>query len=193
MTASEDVANKARASSNTHFGLETNHEELQQKLNIATSQHSCLQIVCSLLCGALYPLYLRSLQLVSERHLLEDIVYQGETAMEQLHLLIETLNKEMKSCNSSSRAVSDCNSNLMLSGGNMQNLKMSPIMRFRKYTIIILAANRMCFLSRTSKKLFSTYDVALGPISLIVQTMTITSEPKTFAGDYFLSLVSHEI
>lgn len=180
LTASEEFTNKVQCSNNTkNFGLETKHEELQQKLTNATSQHSRLQIVCSLLCGALYPLYLRSHQLISERHLLEDIVDQGETTMEQLRLLIETLNEEMQSCGS--RSFNDCNSGLILSGGKMKDLKMSPVMRFRKYTIMILAANRLCFLSRTSKRLFSTYDVALGPISLIVQTMIITSEPKAFA------------
>lgn len=187
LTASEEFTNKVQSSNNTNFGLEAKHEELQKKLTLATSQHSRLQIVCSLLCGALYPLYLRSHQLISERHLLEDIVDQGETTMDQLRLLIETLNEEMQSCGS--RSFNDCNSGLILSGGKMKDLKLSPVMRFRKYTIMILAANRLCFLSRTSKRLFSTYDVALGPISLIVQTMIITSEPKAFAGNCLHSLV----
>lgn len=188
LTASEEFTNKVQCSNNTkNFGLETKHEELQQKLTNATSQHSRLQIVCSLLCGALYPLYLRSHQLISERHLLEDIVDQGETTMEQLRLLIETLNEEMQSCGS--RSFNDCDSGLILSRDKMKDLKMSPVMRFRKYTIMILAANRLCFLSRTSKRLFSTYDVALGPISLIVQTMIITSEPKAFAGNCLILLL----
>lgn len=176
---SEDLINKVQLSNCTNVGLNSHHEEeFQQKLNLLTSQHSRLQIVCTLLCGAFYPLYFRSLQLISERHLLEDNVDQGQTTTKHLNLLIETLKEEM---HNSSTAPTDRNSSLILSGSKMQRLKMSPIMRFRKYAIIVLAANRMCYLSRTSKKLFSTYDVALGPISLIVQTMTSVSEPKTFA------------
>ncbi|XP_036354711.1 coiled-coil domain-containing protein 171 isoform X5 [Octopus sinensis] len=155
----EKAIDKMKCSSHIHKELESKCKKVQELLYTRTTHNAQLQIVCCLLCGLLTPLYTQILDLIMQCYILKESIKRSETTFSHLRLLIQSFSCQLLKFEEDSKDKPH----------NKFSYKKSPILRLRCYVIVILAANRLIFLSRTNKPLLSAFDIALGPVSLRVQ------------------------
>ncbi|GAB1604752.1 coiled-coil domain-containing protein 171-like [Argonauta hians] len=169
----EKAIDKMKCSTNIHKELESKCKKVQELLYIHSTNNAQLQIVCCLLCSLFCPLYTQILDLIMQCHILKESVRKSDSTFSYLRPLIQSFNYQFLNYQD--------NTNKVL----YKSDEKPPILRFRCCVIAVLAANRLIFLLRTNKPLLSAFDVALGPVSLRVQTIISQNFRDSFSVTQF--------
>ncbi|XP_002730890.2 coiled-coil domain-containing protein 171-like [Saccoglossus kowalevskii] len=159
---------KLRHTGTLREGLESECVEMRNMLSQLQHEHSALLSTCALLIGALIPLYNRASALTNQRNLLEEQISHCDDFKRQARVLVETLSQEL-----------ECTDEKPLES---EQRRRHPALTFRSGAIAVMAANRLNHFVRSSKQLFTSYDLPGNMTSTIVCVTGVEDTQTKFTG-----------
>lgn len=140
----EESANKEKVLSELNKEFETQMNQLHKVHRGYKNDRACLLACTCLLLGSLFPALQRVQDLTLQRaHLLKQV-----SASSSLHVYVGNLVKSIQT---------DLGETDEMQRGSPSSFSMHPLLSFRKAVIVVLAANRLFKLVKSSKFIFSVH------------------------------------